>query len=64
MMKNAVYFMLKALLVYEIFTFLCWLFGYLEKWLDKEAMVDFENYDGRGWTTNNYNTLITQNLKK
>ena len=38
-MKNASYFMLKALFVLDIFTFLYWLFGYVEKRLDKEAMT-------------------------
>ena len=33
-MKNVFYFMLKALVVLEIFTFLSWLFGYVEKRLD------------------------------
>ena len=41
--KNAFYFMLKALFVLEIFTFLSWLFGYVEKRLDKKAMVNFKN---------------------
>ena len=46
MMKNtAFYFMLKALFVFEIFTFLSWLFGYVEKWLDKKAVVNFKIYD-------------------
>ena len=55
MMKNAFYFMLKALFVLEIFTFLSWLFGYVEKRLDKKAMVNFKIYDVTDWTTNNYN---------
>ena len=33
-MKNAVYFILKALFVLKIFEFLSWLFGHVEKWLD------------------------------
>ena len=37
MVKNAFYFMWKALLVYEIFTYLSWFFGYIEKWLDNKA---------------------------
>ena len=37
MMKNAFYFMLKALFVLEIFPFLSCLFGYVEKWLDKKS---------------------------
>ena len=63
-MKNAFYFMLKALFVLEIFTFLSWLFGYVEKRLDKKAMVNFKIYDVKDWTTNNRNTYITQYLKK
>ena len=31
MMKNAFYFMVKALFVLKIFIFLSWLFGHLEK---------------------------------
>ena len=38
-MKNDSYFMLKALFVLDIFTFLYWLFGYVEKRLDKAAMT-------------------------
>ena len=34
----------------------------LEKWLDKKVVVNFEIYD-IAWTTNNYNTHITQYLK-
>ena len=37
MMKNAFYFMLKALFVLETFTFLSRFFGYAEKRLDKKA---------------------------
>ena len=63
-MKNSFYFFLKALLVLEIFTFLSWLFGHVEKRFDEKAMVNFNIYDITGWTTNNYNTHITQCLKK
>ena len=41
-MKNAFYFMLKAL---EIFTFLLWLFGYVEKRLDKKAKANLKIHD-------------------
>ena len=34
--------MLKTLFVLEIFTFLSSLFGYVEKWLDKKAMVNLK----------------------
>ena len=39
MMKNAFYFVLKALFVLGIFTFLSWLFGCVEKRLNKKAKV-------------------------
>ena len=63
-MKNAFYLMLKALFVLEIFTFLSCLFGYVEKWLDKKAMVNFKIYDFTDWTRNNCNTHIAQYIKK
>ena len=46
MMKNAFYFTLKAILFVKIFRFFTWLF---EKWLDKEAKVNFEIYDFTDW---------------
>ena len=58
-MKNAFYFTLKALFVYEIFTFLTWLFGYVEKRLDKKVMLNFKISDATDWATNNDNTHIT-----
>ena len=39
MMKNAFYFILQTLFVPAIFTFLPGLFGYIEKRLDKKAML-------------------------
>ena len=56
-MKNVFYFMLKALLVQEIFNFLSWI-GYLGKLLDKKVKVNFKIYDHIDWITNNYNTYI------
>ena len=44
MMKNAFYFMLKALFVLEIFKFL-FCFGYVKKRLHKKAKVNFKIYD-------------------
>ena len=41
-MKNAFYFMLKALLVFEIFTFLSRHFGYKDKQFDKMTMVNLK----------------------
>ena len=64
MRKNTSYFVLKAIFVLEIFTFLSWLFLYVEKELYKKAMVDFKIYDVTDWTTNDYITHINQNLKK
>ena len=64
MMKNAFYFVFKALFVRQIYTFLSRIFGYAEKRLDKKAMVNFKIYDVIVWTTNNYNTqIIPQEVK-
>ena len=38
-------FMIKVLLVLEIYTFLNWLFVYVEKYLVKKAMINFKTYD-------------------
>ena len=54
----------KSLFVLEIFTFLCWLLDYVEKQLDKKVKVNFKIYNVTDWTANNYNTQITQYLKK
>ena len=54
-MKNAFYFMLKALFVLQIFT----LFGYVEKRLDKKVDVNFKIYDVTDWATNNYNIYFS-----
>ena len=61
MMKNAFYYMLKALFVLEKFKFLSpFFFGLAEKQLDKKAMVNFEIYDIADWKTNHYKTYIAQ----
>ena len=59
MTEHAIYFISRALFVLEIFKFLSWLFGYLEKRLDKKAMVSFSIYHVTDWTTNNYNKHVT-----
>ena len=41
-MQKAFYFILKALFVLEIFTFLFRFFGWVEKRLHKKAMVNFK----------------------
>ena len=56
--------MLKTLFVLEIFTFLSWLFGDVEKRLDKKGQVILRIYDVTDWTINNYNTYIIQYLEK
>ena len=58
MMKNAFYFMLKALFVLKIFKFL-W---HVEKRLDQKDKVHFETYDVTAWLTENHNTHIAQYL--
>ena len=63
-MKNAFYFMLKALFVLEIFSFLSWLFGYVKERFDKKTVVNFKIYDVTDWTTDNCNTYVTLYLKK
>ena len=45
MIKNAFYFILKALFVLKIFTFFSRLFGHVGKFLDKKTKVDFKIYD-------------------
>ena len=64
MMKNAFYFNLKALFILNIFRFLSWHFGYIEKraWLEYES--NFKIYDVTTWLTNNYNAYIAQYLTK
>ena len=59
MMENAFYFMLNALFILEIFTFFL-----SRKMVDKKAIVNFKIYDVTDWTTNNYNTHVTQYFKK
>ena len=56
--------MLKALFVFEIFTFLSKVFDYIEKHLDEKYVVNFKIYDVTDWTINNYITHIAQYLKK
>ena len=52
-MKNAFYFILKANFVLKVFTFLYWLFGCVEKRLEKKAIV-VSKFMTLEWTTNNY----------
>ena len=60
MIKNAFYFLSKALFVLKIFKFLSWLFGHVWKRLDKKNKINFKSYDVTAWLTNNCNTHIAQ----
>ena len=60
LIKSAFYFMLKTLLIFEIFKFLSWLFAYAEKRLDEITKVNFKICDVTDWTRNNCNTYIVQ----
>ena len=62
-MKNAFYFVLKVLFVFDIIIFLLCLFGYVEKQLDKKTMVNYKIYDITYWSTNNCNIEVAQYLK-
>ena len=62
-MKNAFYFVLKVLFVFDIIIFLLCLFGYVEKRLDKKTMVNYKIYDVTDWSTNNCNIEVAQYLK-
>ena len=64
MVKNAFYFLLKALFVLKIFEFLSWLFSHAEKRLDKKDKVNFKIYDFTTWLKNNHNIHIDQYYKK
>ena len=57
-MKNDFYFMLKALLVLQIFPFLSWFFRHVSKRLDKKDKIDFKMYDVTHWAVNNCNIRI------
>ena len=57
MMKNGFYLILKALFVLKIFTFLSWLFGYVEKRLEKKLKListSMTSQTGQQIITNTY----------
>ena len=62
-MKDAFYFMFKALSALEIFAFLLRRFVHVGKRLDKKIMVNFKIDDVTDWITDNYNSHIIQYLK-
>ena len=61
MMKNDFHIMLETFFVLEIFPFLSWCFGYVEKQLYKKACDFMTSQPGQ---KNNHNTHIAQYLKK
>ena len=63
MMENTFYFTVKTRFVLKMYVFVL-TFCYVEKRLDEKLKVIFKNYDIINWETNNYNTHITQYLKK
>ena len=64
MMKNAFYFILKALLVLKIFKFLPGISVHVEKQLDQKDKINFKIYDITTWLTYNYNKDIAQYFTK
>ena len=48
-------FRVYTLVLLEMFTFLSWTFGYVEKRLDRNAKTNFPIYDVTDWTVNNCN---------
>ena len=64
MRKTDFHFTFKAVFILKIFKFCPDFFGHVGKRLDKKAKVDLKFYDVPTWETHNYNTHITQHLKK
>ena len=65
MMKNASYFILKALSsISRFLTFCLYFLGMQKKRLDQKDKVNFKIYDVTTWLTKNYNTHIAQYLTK
>ena len=60
-MKNAFYFMLKTLFVFEIIKLLSWVFGYVEKRFDKKAKVNFKIHNVN--QTIKFDQLIEGNMR-
>ena len=63
-MKNAFYFILKALFLLKIFKFLSWYSGHVEKRLGYKENVNFKIHDFTTCETNNYNIDFAQYLEK
>ena len=60
MMKNVFCFILKVIFVLNLYKFLSWLLGLIEK----KRHANFKIYDVTIWLTNNDNTHIAQYLTK
>ena len=63
-MKNAFYFILKALLFLRYLNFCPDFFGHVGKRLHEKPNVTFKIYDATDSTTSNYNSHIARYLKK
>ena len=63
-MKNAFYFISKAIFVLKLFTFLYWLLGHVAKRLDMKDKVNFKFYDVTAWLTNDGITHTAQYFVK
>ena len=63
-MKNAFYFILKALFVLKILNFCVDFLAMQKKQLDLKEKFNFEIYDVTAWLKNIYITHIAQSLKK
>ena len=62
-MKNAFYFMLKALFILKIYNFFVpTLFSHVGKQLDQKVEVNFTIYDVTNWETKDYDTHIAKYL--
>ena len=57
MMKNAFYFISKALFILKIFKFLSWLLGHVGKQLDWKDKVNFRIHDVTSWRSKGDETI-------
>ena len=64
MKKDALYFIKKLFSFWSYLAFCSDFFYHVGKRLDKKAKVNFKIYDVKNRETNNYNTDITQHLRK
>ena len=61
-MKNAFYFILKALFILRYLSFCPGFCGQVGKWLDRKAKVNSKIYDVTTWETNIYNVHTVDSL--